>query len=156
MDESRVAHVQPGDPVIVFLDSARRGTDDAGIAGVVREVARAVAADQRAFTVKVELPSGATSRTGTFARLRFDGERRRVVVIPAAAVRRQGQVTVAFVVSDGIARIRLLQTGPTERDETEVMAGLDAGEMVVVSPPPGLADGHRVTIEAAPAAGAGR
>jgi hypothetical protein len=54
-------------------------------------------------------------------------------------------VTSVFVVNDGVAYLRLVRV----RD-TEILAGLSAGETVVVSPVPGLADGRRVTIGTRP------
>ena len=64
VDEARAAYVHAGDRVIVLIDAAaEQGADDKGLEGVVAEVARAVGADQRAFTVKVSLPSTVTART---------------------------------------------------------------------------------------------
>jgi RND family efflux transporter MFP subunit len=150
VDEARAALVRPGDRVAVLLAA---GPGDAVLDGAVIEVARAIAADQRAFTVKVALPPGTTARTGTFARVRFDGARRRVLVVPASAVRVQGQVTSVFVVSEGLAHNRLVQVGNTDREGTEILAGLDDGESVVAAPPADLLDGRPVTV-IAPGAGA--
>lgn len=148
VDEARAAFIRPGDRAAIALDGDS-GTGATLLEGNVVEVARAIAADQRAFTVKVTLPPDAAPRTGTFARVRFDGPRRRALIVPATAVRAQGQVRSVFVVSGGIAHIRLVQTGDSGRDETEIIAGLDAGESVVTTPPPTLTDGRSVTTGAA-------
>jgi HlyD family secretion protein len=58
-------------------------------------------------------------------------------------------VSSVFVVEDGVARLRLVQVGTSSSHGTEVLAGLDAGESVVVSPLERLADGVRVTAAAA-------
>jgi hypothetical protein len=145
--------VRPGDVVAVLLETPGADAPRA-INGTVTEVARAVTPDQRAFTVKVALPADATPRTGTFARVRFRGAPRRAVVVPSGALRRQGQVTSVFVVLDGIARIRLVQTGAADPDRIEVVAGLDPGEMVVTTLPPALVDGQRVKVVDAAATGA--
>jgi HlyD family secretion protein len=86
-----------------------------------------------------------TARTGSFARVVFRGAPRRALVVPTAAIRRHGQVSSVFVVEDGVARLRLIQVGASSPPGTEVLAGLDAGESVVVSPLERLADGARVT-----------
>jgi multidrug efflux pump subunit AcrA (membrane-fusion protein) len=140
VDEARVAHVRPGDRVEVLFEPA----DGSHVDGVVTEVARTVAADERAFTVKVSLPADQAVRTGTFARVRFRGPERQALLVPAAAVRRQGQIATVFVVHAGIAQLRLLQTGAVIGERLEVLAGLEPGEAVVVDPPPSLADGSRV------------
>ncbi len=156
VDEARAGYVHPGDVVEVLLETPAAHADAIQmITGTVTEVERAVAADQRAFTVKVALPADATPRTGVFARVRFRGEARHAIVVPPDALRRQGQVTSVFVVRDDIARIRLVRTGVAEKEQVEVVAGLDAGEIVVTTPPPALVDGQRVkVVMSAPAPGA--
>ena len=153
VDEARAGYVRPGDRVAVVL--AREAGEDAALAGTVIEVGRAIAANERSFTVKVALPPDTTPRTGTFARVRFDGAPRRALVVPVSAVRVQGHLTSVFVVSRGIASIRLVQAGDTEGDGTEIRAGLDEGEAVVVEPPADLTDGRAVTIATSPAATGG-
>jgi hypothetical protein len=64
-------------------------------------------------------------------------------------------VTSVFVVQDGIARLRLVQAGLATSEGVDVLAGVDAGELVVTPPPPGLVDGAAVTVsEARPRNGA--
>jgi RND family efflux transporter MFP subunit len=152
VDEGRAAFVKSGDPVEILLDGRNAEGEDP-ILGTVTEVARAVSPDERAFTVTVSLPASETARTGTFARIRFNGAARTALVVPAAALRRQGQITSLFVVQDGKARLRLVQTGTTTQDGVEILAGLDAGERVVVAPPPALDDGRAVTVSAQAAQG---
>ena len=103
----------------------RAGTTT-GLEGVVTEVARAVGADQRAFTVKVSLPSTVTARTGSFARVVFRGAPRRALLVPAHAIQRHGQVSSVYVVQDGVARLRLIRVGTSSSEGVEVVAGLDA------------------------------
>jgi RND family efflux transporter MFP subunit len=143
VDEARAAFVKVGDEVEVIIESAALPATT--VIGRVSEVARAIAADRRAFSVKVILPAGEAIRTGTFARVRFKGTARKVVIVPANAVRRDGQVSSVFVVDGSTARLRLVQLRDESATAIEVLAGLDAGEVVVTSPPPGLADGHPVT-----------
>jgi RND family efflux transporter MFP subunit len=147
VDEARVAYVHPGDRVTVLIDALGEDTThDAGVEGVVAEVARAIGADQRTFTVKVSVPPTVTVRSGSFARVVFRGAPRRALVVPADAIRRHGQVSSVFVVQDGVARLRLIQVGPASAEGVEVLAGLEAGESIVTSPLPRLVDGVRVTI----------
>jgi RND family efflux transporter MFP subunit len=147
VDEARAAYVNAGDRVSVSIDAAaEENADDTGLEGVVTEVARAVGADQRAFTVKVSLPSTVTTRTGSFASVIFRGAPRRALLVPAHAIQRRGQVLSVFVVQDGVAALRLIRVGTSSSEGVEVVAGLDAGESIVVSPLTRLADGVRVTV----------
>jgi multidrug efflux pump subunit AcrA (membrane-fusion protein) len=51
-----------------------------------------------------------------------------------------------FVVRGDRVERRAVSLGGTAGDRVEVVAGLRAGERVVVEPPEGLADGDRVRI----------
>jgi hypothetical protein len=137
----------------VWIEANDRPLTDPGeVGGVVAEVARAIGADQRAFTVKIAVPSTVTARSGSFARVVFRGAPRRALLVPAQAVQRHGQVSSVYVVQDGVARLRLVQAGVSSGADVEVLAGLDAGESVVTSDHLSrLKDGARVTIAGAPA-----
>jgi RND family efflux transporter MFP subunit len=151
VDEARAAYVRLGDRVSVHIDAADgQATEGNGIEGVVAEVGRAVGADERAFTVKVGVPPTVTARTGSFARVAFRGAPRRVLLVPAHAIQRHGQVSSVYVVQDGVARRRLIQVGPSSSQGVEVLAGLDDGESIVTSPLTRLVDGAKVTIGGVP------
>ena len=147
VDEARAPYLRVGDQVTVLIDAAAEpGAADTGREGVVAEVARAVGADQRAFTVKVSLPSSVTARTGSFARVVFRGAPRQALLVPTHAIQRHGQVLSVYVVQDGVARLRLIRVGISSSEGVEVLAGLDAGESIVVSPLTRLVDGALVTV----------
>jgi RND family efflux transporter MFP subunit len=154
VDEAREQYVHAGDRVEVLFED-RPGEQAAPVEGVVTEVAR-ITEDVRGFTVKVSLPRDSSPRAGTFARVRFRGASRDALLIPPAAVRRQGQLATAFVVDDGVARLRLLRIGYEGSEGVEVLAGIDSGEVVVSAPPPELIDGRRVVARQSAQAGAGR
>lgn len=136
VDESRIGSVAPGAAVEVILDS---GAGDARVAGAVSEIARAVEADSRAFLVKVALPDTTGIRSGMFGRARFAGAPRKALTVPEEAVVRRGQVTSVFVIDRDVARLRLVSLRGTE-----VLAGLSDGDVVIVKPPPDVADGTPV------------
>ena len=138
VDESHVDRIRNGDTVPVTIDSSRESPSRT--TGTVVEVSRAVDADARAFLVKIALPDVAGLQSGLFGKARFTGAPRRVLTVPSSAIVRRGQVTSVFVVDQGVARVRLVSL-----NQDEVLAGLSASEVVVLSPPPLLADGRRVT-----------
>lgn len=154
-DESRAALVAPGHAVDVVLEApgAEPGRDVRVLRGTVVEVARAIEADSRAFLVKIALPPAEGLRSGMFARARFAGAPRRALTIPAEAVVARGQVATVFVIDRDRARLRLVRVGPAPEGRVEVLSGLEAGDAVVVAPPPALADGRPVRVAAARAAG---
>jgi multidrug resistance efflux pump len=135
VDESRAARIHNGDTVPVLLGD---GTSE--VAGTVQEISRALDADARAFLVKIGLPDVPGLRSGEFGRARFRAAPRRALTVPPSAIVRRGQLTSVFVVEDGRARVRLVNVR-----ESEVVAGLADTDIVILSPPPGLTDGRRVT-----------
>jgi RND family efflux transporter MFP subunit len=137
VDESRIGHMAIGARVPVALADASGAATT--VTGTVSEIARAVESDARAFLVKIALPEAASLRSGMFGRARFAGAPRLALAVPAGALVRRGQVTSVFVIDQGVARLRLVDV----RD-TEVLAGLSEGEVVVVDPVAAIVDGRRV------------
>lgn len=115
------------------------------------------------FELRADLPDAEGLRSGLFARLALPGtpgegeEGEEVLTVPAAAVFQRGGLTGAFVVEDGVARLRWIAPGAMAADgaggggRIEVRAGLAAGEVVVLGPEDlgGLQDGDPVAARAA-------
>ncbi|MBS1857873.1 MAG: MdtA/MuxA family multidrug efflux RND transporter periplasmic adaptor subunit [Acidobacteria bacterium] len=78
--------------------------------------------------------------------------RRGVVLVPAAAVQRGPQGSYVYVVKDGTAAMRAVETGITESGEMEITRGLAAGEAVVTDGQDKLQEGSRVDLRPAAAA----
>jgi hypothetical protein len=111
----------------------------------VAEIA-AVDPARHSFLVKLDLPRDMPDvRSGQFGRVRLKGPARSAIAVPAAAVVRRGQLTFAFALDGaGAARLRMVSVGDAAADRIEVLAGLAAGDRVVVSPPANLKDGQRI------------
>jgi RND family efflux transporter MFP subunit len=71
------------------------------------------------------------------------------LVPPLALTQREGQ-SIVFVVVDGTAQQRIVKPAPQDVGSMKLLReGVQAGERVVVSPPPTLRDGAPVRVEAA-------
>jgi hypothetical protein len=139
VDESRLASAKTGSTVPVMLDAGRDGAT-VNANGTITEVARLDEPGSHTYVVKIALPESAGSAPGRFGRARFTTRTREAIVLPEGAIRQQGQVASVFVIDNGVARLRMVDVrGP------EVVAGIVAGDMVVVHPPAELIDGRRVT-----------
>jgi RND family efflux transporter MFP subunit len=150
LDESRAAFVHAGDEVRVRFD----GASDA--AGRVAVVERMLDPGSHDFLVKIDLPPGTTLRSGMYGRAAFRGAPRTGLAVPEAAIVRRGQLFSVFVVdADNHARLRLVNASEPADGRVEIRAGVQAGERVVLSPPPALVDGSPVAVGPA-AAGSGR
>ena len=145
VDESRLASIAEGARVEVELDDDQ-GEDTAtnSFNGTIAEISRTVDVGSHSFLVKIDLPAHRAMRSGMFARARFAAGSQELLTIPLAAIVAQGQLSTVFVVSaDQRARMRVVDTGVRGADWVEVLAGVSAGERVIVSPV-GIRDGAAV------------
>ena len=112
--------------------------------GVVSEMAPAADANSRTYLVKLELPGAAGLRSGQFGRATLPVGETSALRVAASAVIERGQMELVFVAKDGRAQLRLVKTGKRVGGEVEVVAGLSAGESVVVEGAAQLRDGQPV------------
>ncbi len=70
-----------------------------------------------------------------------------VTLVPKAALREENGARYAFVVRANTVERRAVQTGGTDGDRLEVIAGLKGGDRVVVAPPPELTEGTTIVIK---------
>ncbi|HEX6283386.1 MAG TPA: efflux RND transporter periplasmic adaptor subunit [Pyrinomonadaceae bacterium] len=119
---------------------------DKNFAGRVARIAPSVSATSRTLTVEAEIDNtGGALKPGQFATVRILQERAApAVLVPARAVITEAGVSRVFVIKDGRAEQRLVQTGQTEGDLIEVKSGVAADEQVATSGLELLADGVAV------------
>lgn len=145
--------ITPGDPVIV----EHWGGEEA-LEAVVRLVEPSAYTQVSALGIeeqRVDVVADFTSPREARASL-GDGFRveARIVIwsesstlqAPASAVFRNGDAWAAFVVEDGIARLRHVGLGRRNDRFVQVLSGLAAGDVLVKHPGDQLADGVRVRV----------
>jgi HlyD family secretion protein len=71
---------------------------------------------------------------------------RSVPLVPKGAIRTEGEQTYVFVLQGEVVDRRAVKVGGTDGDRLEVLAGLQSGDRVVVSPPAQLSAGAQVTV----------
>lgn len=141
VDESHLAAIRVGQPVLVKLDGVDRTLD-----ARVSEIVPTVDAASRSYTVKIDLPTVPALRSGAFGRASFSLGSRSPLTIPAGAVTERGQLQSVVVAENGVAHTRLITIGQKMKDQVEVLSGLSAGEKVVFPVPSSLADGAAVEV----------
>ena len=102
----------------------------------------------RTFEVKVVLLNPDLAiRSGMFARVRFQKGERPGLLVPAAAVVREGQLQGVYVISGDRVRLRWIRVGKRFGDRVEVISGLEPGDRVAVSGLDEVTDGSRVEVK---------
>ena len=69
-----------------------------------------------------------------------------VLHVPSSALFRNGQGWAAFVVEDGVARMREVEVGQRSGLRAEIRSGLTAGETVIVHPDDSIEDGTSIEV----------
>ena len=140
--EQAIPEVRVGQSVSVTTSA----WPDKNFAGRVARIAPNVSATSRTLTVEAEIEnSGGALKPGQFATVRILQERAEpAVLVPARAVVTEAGVSRVFVIKDGHAEQRLVQTGQTEGDLIEIRTGVAADEQVATSSLEQLSDGIAV------------
>ena len=129
--EVRAADVRVGQAVTAELT----GFAGERFSGRVIAVLPTTQAESRTLTVRVELPNrGARLRPGMFATVHLGDSPRSALLVPSEAVIRTGKRTLVMLAeSKGHFRPAEVQVGRDAGGQTEIIAGLHAGEKVVAS-----------------------
>jgi len=119
---------------------------DRNFSGRIARIAPNVTAESRTLTVEAEIDnSSGALKPGQFATVRILQPRTEAaVLVPARAVSTQAGVSRVFVIKDGHAQQRIVQTGQTEGDLIEIKNGVAADEQVATSNLEMLNDGVAV------------
>jgi len=150
VSESYINRVQPGQAVEAVLNAYPDWRIPASVIAIVPT------ADRSKATVKVRIAlaeKDARIVPEMGVRVAFLESREaapgtpappRGALVPAAAIRQDGDKDVVFLLRDGRAERRAVSLGGTQGDSRQVQAGVTAGDTVIVDPPAGLADGAAV------------
>ncbi|HVP91060.1 MAG TPA: efflux RND transporter periplasmic adaptor subunit [Terriglobales bacterium] len=152
VNESYIARVRPGQKVDAVLDAY----PDWRIPSKVRTVIPT--ADRQKATVKVRISFDKLDprilpdmgvKVAFLADETAGGVQAAVprALVPQAAVREDNGKKVVFVVRDGRLERRAVTVGEGRGGNLEIMAGVAAGDAVVIQGPEGLRDGQRVKVK---------
>lgn len=116
---------------------------DRNFSGTVARILPSLNAAARTLTVEAEVPNGdGLLKPGQFATVRITQTKaENAVMIPASAVRTEGDLSRVFVVKDGAAREQLVQTGILEGDLLQIKQGVAEGDVIATSGIGELSDG---------------
>jgi len=153
VNEAYINRVQPGQPVEAVLNAYPEWKIPARVIAIVPT------ADRSKATVKVRIAldeRDARIVPDMGVRVAFLEERAPAsappvaagVLVPAAAIRKDGGTDVVYVVKDGKAQRRAVTLGGAVGDSRQVRGGVSAGERVIVEAPAELKDGAAVALQA--------
>ena len=114
----------------------------------LKEIAPAANPAARSATIVLALADTADKlRSGQYVQVLLPGAgSSQMLSVPAATISSWGQMDRVFVLEGDQARLRLVRTGARLGENIEVLAGLDVGEQVILSPAAQLKDGQTVQV----------
>ena len=128
-----------------WLKSGGAGPDLA-----LKVVSRPAQVEQGTATIPVRLSFAGQPNlaAGTPVQVDIDAEQHtNVVIIPAAALVREGEETAVFVAMGDKAKRVPVKIGLSDGDRIEITSGVKAGDMVIVDGQAGLPDDAKIMIE---------
>src|SRR4030095_203639 len=140
--EQAIREVQVGQSVSVTTSA----WPDKNFSGRIARIAPNGSANSRTLTVEAEIEnSGGVLKPGQFATVRILQPRPTpTLLVPNRAVISEAGVSRVFVIKDGHAEQRVVQTGQTEGDLIQIKTGVTNGEQVATSNLEKLTDGMAV------------
>ena len=150
VNESYIARVVPGQRVEAVLDAYPEWRIPSKVRTVIPT------ADRQKATVKVRISFDKLDprilpdmgvKVSFLADDKPGAQATPRALIPASALRQSGGKQIVFLVRDGSVERRAVSVGATRGNDVEILAGLSAGDQVVVAGPEDLRDGQKVKVK---------
>jgi len=137
--EQAMSRVHVGESVSVAVAAYT----DRSFAGHIARISPNVSATSRTLTVEAEVQNpDAVLKPGQFATVRILlPQSEPAVMVPQRALRTISGATYVFIIKNGHAEQRLVQSGQAESDLVEIKSGVAADELVATSNVDQLSDG---------------
>ncbi len=146
VSERDVRHLTPGQTVPVHLDAL----PDEPLEARIRRIFPSADRETQRVAVEVALPEDAAAagvRPGNLGRIgMMVDERPEALAVPAAAIGEDEQGRYVYVVEDEALTRRSVERGVTRGPWTEIVDGLEEGEVVLATNPLDMSAGERVRI----------
>ena len=116
---------------------------DRNFAGTVARILPSLNTTARTLTVEAEVANvDGLLKPGQFATVRITQSKpENAVMVPAAAIKAEGDINKLYIVKDGVAREQIVQTGLLENGLIQVKNGVAEGDLIATSNVNSLFDG---------------
>jgi len=142
--ERDIARIKPGSKATVTLDSLPGQAYE----GRVMRISPMLDPQTRNGIVEIEIHNrGGTLKGEMFAKAELDlGTTRDATLVPRDALVYRGDQPGVYLIEEGTARFRPVETGLTQEDRVEVLNGLKEGETVITRGVNTVKEGDRVKV----------
>ena len=145
VSERGVLKLKKGQQVQVELYAQNGRT----LQGKIRTIGIEADPRNRTFPVEIEMDNPKESlRPGMLARVTVNqGALKKQLIVPRHAIIERDTGRVVFVVEDGRARMRRIETGVSREEQVQVVSGLKFGEQLIIEGHTKLTDKEAVNVK---------
>ena len=115
-----------GDSLSIEVPSLQRE-----LKGTIEEIVPAANAGSRSFQIQVLMDYSTGMLPGMFARLKFDLSKEQRLLVPTERIAAVGQIDIVWVQGDAGVQKRIVTTGKTYDNLTEVLTGLEEADQIL-------------------------
>jgi multidrug efflux system membrane fusion protein len=148
VEESIVKKIRLGTAAQVSIDALgprKLSGEVAEIVPISDPASRSSTAKMDLFDEKGKIDSVPGLRSGLYGKARFNVGQKQTIQIPQKAILQRGQlVSVLIVDPSDVVRLRLIKTGKTYGEQTEVLSGINDGDRILVEGLEKAKEGDRV------------
>lgn len=143
--ESYAPDIKTGQQVIIYIDAVKDRTFPARVA----RVSPSVDIPTRTLSIEAEVPNvNNVLKSGFFARaVVITKKEDNIPFIPEGAVYSYAGINKLYVISNGLAKERLVKKGMSEAGMVEIVEGIKPGEIVATTGLDQLFDGAKIQLE---------
>lgn len=143
LGQNYLGQVKTGDPVTIVLpdinDSVQAKLD---------YVANSVDAASSSFQVQVRLGSNQRLRPNMSARMKIANYRNsNAITVPASVIQKTGEGDIVYVAAGKTARAVKVQTGRVSNGQTEILSGLNDGDLIITEGFQNLDEGSLISTQ---------
>jgi RND family efflux transporter MFP subunit len=153
VNESYIGRVKPDQPVDAMLNAYPDWKIPAYVIAIIPTADRSKATVKVRVGLKVKDPRIVPDMGARVAFLNDTQENEKPVaaplgvLVPASAIRGQGDAAVVFVAADEKAQRRAVKVGSNYGDDRQILSGLRDGERVIIAPAETLKEGDRIALD---------
>jgi len=145
ISEMEVQDFKIGTQVFVYSEFNKELTQR----GKITEISRSASLDARSFQVKAQFQNTKDNffKPGMFVKVDVTLQwKDKVLAIPTASIIHQSNEDLVFTIKNNLSFSRKIKTGLSNEDLTEIVSGLNKGDMIVTAGMNNLSDSTKVTI----------
>lgn len=144
--EADVQYLTKGQKVMVYSDVK----PEEMFMATISEISRSADVQSRSFEVKAVFPNTASKwlYPGMFCKVKATLQsKENVVLVPISAISAKEDKQIVFVVNNNTAQERVVSTGLTNGEQTEITSGLQEGEQIIITGAANVRQGSPVRIQ---------